>query len=85
VKPCAQGLQTVIVSCRSNLVNQWRSHVEPSGSDDTDDFPVNSYSDQFFTGKDPTKIFVRPLWPNTQQQSLESIYSAQQQQSTQSI
>ena len=44
---------------------QWRSHVQPSGSDDTDDLAVTPYSDQFLAGYNPAKILVRPQWPSS--------------------
>jgi hypothetical protein len=46
---------------------QWRSHVQPLGSYDTDEFAVTPYSDCFFAGYDPTKILARPQWPSGQQ------------------
>ena len=39
---------------------QGRSYVYASGSADTDDFAVTSYSQRFFTTLDPGRKYVRP-------------------------
>ena len=59
---------------------QWRSHVQASGSSDTDDFVLTPYIEQFLAGYDPSKNHVRPQWP--QHSSSQSICPAQQEQST---